>query len=512
MLALTAAVVAQASAIPVPPDVPVAVPAVEVPPAARQLVCAGPLVQPDDTVAGDAAFDPTPVDVLTRVGVVTVGASDADRAPSATLTPLAGDQPLTVAEPAGGAAGAAEAAAPDGATRMTADPVGDTAARIAGTTASVTSAGDLRGLAAASCQAPAAEQWLVGGSTEIGSSALLVVANPGATPAEVTVEVFGPSGRVDLAGAARFLVAPGAERALLLEGIAAEQRRIVTRVTAAGGLVTAQVQDSRLNGFTPAGTDLVSAGQGPATRQVVGGLVVPDTTIDQPDTAVLRLLAPGDLATRAQVTLLGAAGPVTLPGVESVDLAPGEVIDLPLGGLPTGTYTAVVDSKEPVVAGAMLTRPGLPGQLDDLPTLERAWSAASAVGRSGVVAVPTGITPTLLLSAVGPGLRGAGGDAATGTLHVLGADGAVLDEREVRVEAGTTFAMPATDLVTGRQVAGLALTLEDADRTGRAALAWTVLASVPAADGELVSILDPVPDAAAQTRVPVQRASTLGLP
>ena len=62
-------------------------------------------------------------------------------------------------------------------------------------------------------------------------------------------------------------MAPGAQRVLSLPGVAAEQRRIAVRVTAACGQVSAYLQDSLLDGFTPRGTDLVAAVAAPATTQ-----------------------------------------------------------------------------------------------------------------------------------------------------------------------------------------------------------------------------------------------------
>ena len=57
--------------------------------------------------------------------------------------------------------------------------------------------GDIAGWAALTCSAPAAEQWLVGGSTALGSSARLVLTNPSTAPSEVTVTLYGPLGRVE---------------------------------------------------------------------------------------------------------------------------------------------------------------------------------------------------------------------------------------------------------------------------------------------------------------------------
>ena len=492
-LALAGAVTAAGLAAPVPADVANPALGVAVPPAVRTLVCPGALVQPVDSDTGDAAFNPTPVDTSTEVRALTTAAA------VGSLTPLAGGSAVGTLDRAG--ATALLVGGVGGPSVLRAEPVADVAPRVAGVTSSITTAGDLRGLAAASCQQPSADQWLVGGSTDVGNSALLVVVNPGTTSAEISLDLFGPSGAVDIAGAAGFVVAPGAARAVLLEGVAAEQRSIAAHVRASGALVTAYLQDNRLNGFTPAGTDLVSAGTAPATRQVVGGIVVPASAIDTPDVAQLRLLVTGRTAAKARVSLLGPTGAVALPGIDTVDLAPGEVTDLSLGGLPAGAYTAVVDAGEPIVAAAMITRTGLPGALDATGTLERAWGAAADPGTGGVVALPTGVTGTVLLSGVGTG------GAATGVLRTFGTDGAILDRRTVRVAAGRTVAIPVASLAKAA-VAGLSFVPE----TKGAAVAWSVLASVTEPDGEFVSVLTPVPDAVAQSSVNVRRATRLGLP
>jgi len=338
-----------------------------------------------------------------------------------------------------------------------------------------------------------------------------VVANPGATAAQVSVDLYGPSGPVDLAGAAGFLVAPGAQKVLLLAGVAAEQSRIVVHVSSAGGLITSWVQDNRLDGFTPAGTDLVSAGTVPATRQVVGGIVVGRSAIDTPNVAQLRLLVPGKAGATATISLLGPRGPVELPGADVVDLAGGEVTDVSLGGLPAGAYTAVVDTSVPVVAAAMITRTGQPGELDDVPTLERAWGASAVPGISGVVALPARVTGTVLLTGVGALAGGTGSSPATGTLRTFAADGELLGERAVTVPAGKTVAIALTARAGDPEIGGVALVLPTGP-TGRAALSWTLLASVAAADGELVSVIAPVPAATAVPSVDVREVRTLGLP
>lgn len=526
VLALTGGVVALAVAAPPSEADPVPAATVDVAPAATTLVCPGPLQLPDDTLSGDSAFDRVPVAPAERVT-----AFDTVASATASLTVLGAD-PVALAGGTGGVT------SPAAATVLRAEPVDDEPARVAGATSSVVIDGDLRGLSAASCARPSADVWLVGGSTELESTADLVVVNPGATPADVTVEVWGPSGPVDLANGGTFLVAPGAQRVLSLPGVAAEQRRIAVRVTAAGGQVSAYLQDSQLDGFTPRGTDLVTAGTGPATSQVVPGISVVATEVDAADAGALRLLVPGDEDATASVRLLGPDGDVALPGAQELDLPAGEVTDVSLGGLAAGSYTAVVESTEAVVAGAMVAREGDAGELDEGPRLERAWAAAATPG-SGLVAVPAGTVGTLTLTAVPTGDDdGSAEPTATGsptasaspspeptegqrpdpdaeaepqgptvtvTLRAYGAAG-VLGEEDVEVPVGSTLPYALKGLGSG--VVGVEVLAPDDDAVD---LSWALWATVSRPSGPLISVVQPVTDAEAVTRAQVREGARVGL-
>jgi hypothetical protein len=520
VLALTGGVVTLAVLAPPSEADPVPASTVEVAPAATTLVCPGPLQLPDDTLSGDSEFDRVPVAPVERVSAFGTAASGA-----ASLTVLGG-------EPAALTDGTGVLRSPAAATVLRADPADGEPARVAGVTSSVVTDGDLRGLSAASCTRPSADIWLVGGSTELESTADLVVVNPGATAADVTVEAWGPSGAVDLANGASFLVAPGEQRVLALPGVAAEQRRIAVRVSAAGGQVSAYLQDALLDGFTPRGTDLVAAGTGPATTQVVPGLSLTATDVDAADAGALRLLAPGADGATASVRLLGPDGDVALPGAEAVDLAPGEVTDLSLGGLASGTYTAVVESTEPVVAGAVLAREGDAGDLDAGPRLERAWAASTATG-SGLVARPAGAAGSLALTAVPTGAEPEpaptpsatpspeptqgqrpdpeaeeeepAGPVVTVTVRGYGASG-LLAEEEVEVPVGSTVRYDLADL--GEDVLGAEVVAPD---DPVADVAWALVATVRRSDGILFSVVAPLADATAVDRAQVRAGSRVGL-
>ena len=513
VLALGGGVVALDRLDPVGATQPAVATSVQVAAAPVSLVCPGPVRLP--TSSGDAGFDPAPVGAITSVraattGTETPGAGSGAAAPGL-LTDLAGAATSARITPTTAGAATTTLSGPTAPVLLTADPVNGHAPRAAGTSTSLVTAGDLRGLAVAACTPAGTDGWLVGGSTAVSSTALLTLANPGSTAASVDLEIWGPNGPVGLSGGSALLVAPHGQRQLLLSGVAAEQRRIVVHVSSTGGLVAASLQDDALRGLTPGGLTFVSPGVVPSTRQVVTGITVPTSAIADSDQAVLRLVAPGAAGTTATISLLGPDGVVPLPGAESVDLPAGSVIDVPLAGIPAGSYTAVVRADVPVLAGALITRIGSAGQLENQQVIDRAWIAAGTVGAGGVAALPSapGVTSTIVLGGVGRTAAGDGRDA-TGTLRAFAADGTVLGDTAVRVPAGQTVTVPVSDL--GAQAVAADL-VPDVDPSGTAAqLAWAVVATSTQADGQLVAVLTPTPPQDAAPSVRVRQGTGVGLP
>ncbi len=470
--------------------------AVEVPAPPVSAVCPGPPIMPEGT--GQGAFDPAPVDPVSAVSVVAL-AGDGARV-TGTLLSLDGGRLADLSQTA-----AATVPAVTGATLALADGAG-APVRLAAVASGLVTAGDLRGLLAATCPTPAADAWLVGGSTAVGSTADLVLVNPGTTTAEVTLAAWGANGPVEIPEATQ-LVGPHAQNVVHLGGAAPEQRSLVVRVATTGGQVAAWLQDGAVRGFTAAGAELVVPAAAPAARVVVPGVLVGDSTADSPDAPLLRLLAPGPDGARAHATLLGADGPVELPGATAVDLPAGQVTDLPLGGLPAGAYTVVVDAAGPVVASVAFSRVGSAGDLDPTPRVERAWAAAAPPG-AGLAAPVAGTRTTLVVGAVPDGEAATATGTATGTLRLLGADGAVLAEHRVSVDAGSTGSWALADLVPDpSRVTGVLVLPDD----GSTALSWALVAEVPEADGVLASVLLPAAAPVGATTVAVAEDPTLGL-
>lgn len=491
VLALAAGAVVAAAQLPVPDPEPVPPVAVDVPPASTVLVCPGGVRLPTepeagDDVAYDPQFDPAPGESEGLVRMLAVAPSPGT-APGELLVAAMDGSELDRLGPQA-PVGSADSDGP--ALVLRADATDDAPAWLAGAIAVRTDEGDLRGLAAGTCQVPAVQSWLVGGDTELGSSARLVLQNPGATPASVTVRLWGPTGPVELAGAPEYLVPPGSERVVLLEGVAAEQRRVVVQVAASGGLVTAYLQDSWLRGLVPAGVDHVVAGTAPSTRQVVP-ISVTDSDVADVDVAQVRLLAPGEDGGTVRVSLFGPEGPVELPGATEVVLDAGVVLDVPLGGLPAGSYLAVLDSEVPVVAGAMSVRAATDEDAPD-GLVDRAWAASVPIGAAGPLALPRA-AGRLLLTAVPDEESRPPGEV---TVEVVSAEGTVLTELELVVFSGLATVVDLTELGAGTEsadVAGLVVRSDDPR------LAWAVVLT----EDDLISVLTPVAPPPAQPAVEV---------
>lgn len=514
---------------------------VAVEPGPEVTVCPGPARLTDPETVGDAQFGPAPVGTESSLRAVVEGDGSAElgafdgtaaRADARTLerAPDADATVSTVEDPAAG-------------TVLTVRPGEGAGPRVAASVGSVTTAGDLRGLAAASCARPGISQWLVGGSTQIGSSTQLVLQNPGLTPAVVQVDVWGQGGVAVLSGGGQQLVGPGEEVVTLVEAAAPEQRRLVVHVSATGGLVSAYLQHSTLDGLVPLGVDYVVPGAEPAHDLALSGVASVGEAVDDPHAPQLRLLAPGDAAGTARVTVFGADGPVPLRGVEDVALTPGVVTDVSLGGLPAGSYAVAVHADVPVVAGASVDRRGEadPDLLHEERQYDRAWVAARALApatsapaggdapvdedgaRAGQVALVPGTSSALTLAAVPTTEAAEDGDDAAGPLELrvraYDEDGAEAGTTTVTLASGTAQTLdPSTLRAEGSEAVVAAVTVDVVGPRGDLDPVWSVTASAGPPSGDdgdetpsLLSVLLPVVDAPAPGEVAVRASDTAGL-
>ena len=303
-------------------------------------------------------------------------------------------------------------------------------AAVAGAQSQSVRAGDYRGFAAAECSAPSSDVWLVGGSTAVGRTALLTLANPGAVSSTVSIEIYSEDGRVDAQGTSGIVVAAGGQRVLTLAGFAPSLESLAVHVTSRGGPVAATLQQSIVRGIDPGGVDIVGPTGAPATTQVIPGVTVTASVevlgllglegYADLDT-VLRILVPGSEPANVTVTMTSTAEGA-LPAGFDIVIDPGVVTDVPLDDLDDGTYAVTIESDAPVVT-ALRASTATGGDVD------LAWfTAASPLTGDALIPV-----------AAGPGARlGLSNTTAT-------AISATLDGQPLEVAAGAAVSIGVGD-------------------------------------------------------------------
>ncbi|MGC5628433.1 DUF5719 family protein [Georgenia sp. Z1344] len=358
-----------------------------------------------------------------------------------------------------------------------------------------TDAGDLRGIAAATCQAPAASAWLVGGSTELGSTALLSLTNAGPVPVTADVTVHTAVGIVDAPALSDVVVPPRSTVQLPVEA-SVESPAIALRVDGRGGRLAASLEDLRTQGLASAGLDVVTAGTGPA-----GEVHVPVVEVAPGGTAAVRLVNPADEVVTASLDLTTEDGWTPLGGAQDVVLDPGVVLDVPLTGVAEGVHGVRVRTDGAVAASAVTTQEGAsPEGSGDL-AVDLAWTAAAEPASSAVHVLPGGALGVRSRIAV----TNPGEAPTVVTVSDLARPGAA-EEIEVTpgstvladAPEGATVVRVATEQADGaRDDAGSDAGGEDGapDAADGPGVLSAVLLDTEVPTGRLVGVLGAVPDA-----------------
>ncbi|GAB2616994.1 DUF5719 family protein [Pseudactinotalea suaedae] len=396
-------------------------------------VCAAAPTLPTAAAGDDVDYDP---DLGTGGGAVAtlaeLTALGSSEAPTMTVGPIA-----EAGSDAGTAGPVATMSQPDVTDPYVGvvEPFADGVPLVGGVSVARADAGDLRGLSVTTCQQPVSSAVLVGGSTQLGASARLVLSNPGETTASVTLTGWGATG--PLPDIAPMVVPAGGVRTMLLETISLEPR-IAIRLDVEGGRVVPTIQDTSLDGLIPAGTELVGPAADPTTDLTIAGSALSDA---DSASALLRLVNPGVDAATVQVEMLGPEGAAVLAGAEASVIEPGTVADISLAGVPTGLYGVRVTSDVPITGAVQLTRTGTAGEEDpDTAPVDIAWLPASAPVSAGVLPVPSGLVDTAVLTVTNPGT--ADTDVSVRTYDAAGQVGL---ESTVPVTAGATAELEVPD-------------------------------------------------------------------
>ncbi|GIU55274.1 DUF5719 family protein [Arthrobacter sp. NicSoilC12] len=472
-------------------------------------VCPGPARLLEGTPVGtDPQFSPESATAKTAVSAAVLGSS-AGIIPGSRLAPLKGapladiapgTAPTASAPPASAAAartpvlvaGVVPQREVDNISVLSADAQNNHQAAAGAVLSYTAEDGDLQGSAAAACQQPGNDLWLVGANTALGRSAVLNLTNASSTPATVSLDLLGSEGPIQAPGSRGLLVAPGSTRSIILAGLAPGQERLGVRVRSTGGPVAAVIQQSVLRGLTPGGVDFITPGTAPSVSQVAAGLDIQDPAAvaalkAKPGFAdagpALEVAVPGASDAVVEIKLYGPDGQKALPGGGVVTAKAGAVTEVSLAGVPAGTYTVAASSDVSFAATARLTRGLQAGDAADI-----AFSAASArLGSQHIVAVPRSGDRQLVL--------GAPAGRATVTYTPITADGKIRTAGTADIAGGTTVSIKIPADVGGSPLVGYVVSAAGDPAYG---------ALVLARDGrEDISAVALAPEAAGPRQVPV---------
>lgn len=269
------------------------------------------------------------------------------------------------------------------------DPVlltgeGAMAPAIAGTQEWLMNSMDLRGLVTTPCGAGGSDLWLLGGGSGPGRQERLVLTNPGANPVSAEISVHGTGGR--LGDPVVETVAPAGRVSVLLDARYGTEAAPAVHVRSGGGGIQATVTDTWVAGSTALGAETTVPAAEPGTVAVVPGVV-----LDAGGSTALRVAVPGERDAVVRVSVLDRDGLVPLPGESVLSVPAGAVGELPLSGLPDGTYSVALRADVPVV-GAAFTRIGTgeaPGDFAWSPAATGVSSLGGAAFRAGDSVVRT---------------------------------------------------------------------------------------------------------------------------
>ncbi len=304
-------------------------------------------------------------------------------------------------------------------------------ALVAGAQSQEVEAADFGGFTAATCTEPSGSIWLVGGAMTIGRTTVLLLANPTDVPSRVNLEIFGEDGPVSAPGMAGIDVPAGGQRVLSLAGFAPGVVSPVVHVSARGGRVIADLQQSIVRGLDPGGVETIGGGADPARSLVIPGVRIVDTVGTarasalrdwQDVVAAVRVAVPGDEpgVVNVRVVPAGDVGEGVVGSSFQLEVDAGTVVEIPLdaggagspgdgtagevSGLQDGVYTVYLDADVPVVAGVRASTAidsgiePLPDTAVEAPKSDLAWfSAAPALDGVAFFVVPAGPSPVLSL-------------------------------------------------------------------------------------------------------------------
>jgi hypothetical protein len=266
---------------------------------------------------------------------------------------------------------------------------------VTGSTTQLVAIDSMRGLAAASCQQPSNDIWLVGGSTAPGREALLILTNPTPNDATADLKIYTDLGEIEVAGLSGISVLANSTTVLSLASFAPTVATLAVHVQASGAKLAGWIQHRVMNGTESLGVDFVVPSPPPQLVSVIPGFVVRGTeAINQVAVTEavsdawhsLRVFAPTGANVIVQIV---STSPDVFGAVITGVIEPGTVRDFPITDLLDGNYSVFVTSDQPVYATAKAAI----GNDEGTPRIDFTWLSAAEPITSSRALMTSGIVP-----------------------------------------------------------------------------------------------------------------------
>ena len=221
------------------------------------------------------------------------------------------------------------------------------------------------GLSGVNCVPGSNSAWLVAGDNTVGREALLVLANPTAVDATVSLQLFGTSGPIQGSGLSGISAPAQKVTVLPLSSFAPKTETFAVQVSVRGAELGIWLQQKTVRGLTPGGLDLVGVSAEPSQQVLIPGIFLRGTSklaalvsADEnfADTKpILRVTAPGDKPAKFTAQIQGADGS-SFGNVLQGDVPAGSTRDFDLVDLADGNYSVQINADVPVLASARYSR------------------------------------------------------------------------------------------------------------------------------------------------------------
>jgi len=221
------------------------------------------------------------------------------------------------------------------------------------------------GLSVTNCVTGTNSAWLVAGDNSVGREALLILANPSAVDATVSLQLFGTSGPIQGSGLSGISAPAGKVTVLPLAAFAPKTETFSVLVSSRGASLGMWLQQKTIRGLTPGGLDLVGISAEPSKQVSIPGIFLRNITNleamatkdkDFEDTRpIIRITVPGDKAVNFTAQIQGADGG-SFGNVVQGTVPAGSTKDFPVEDLTNGNYAVTIAADVPIVASVRYSR------------------------------------------------------------------------------------------------------------------------------------------------------------